>query len=107
MIKYYLLQSKIPDLIIDKAGIRIKVFNFIPWDNIEDVFPVYGPSTLSCIAIKLKNKKLAYKEADILGKVGIFNNSLVTKKYNITVSNLDISDEEIFRFIDNLNILGY
>jgi len=101
MIKYYLFKRNEPYLIINKKGIWIQVFNLIPWSNIDRAVLLHGGDPTNCIAIKLHNRRLAIKESDILGKIGIFNNFITKRPYDITVAGLDVSNEEIITYLNN------
>ncbi|MFA5074701.1 MAG: hypothetical protein WC436_01205 [Candidatus Babeliales bacterium] len=98
----FLLLSKIPATIIDQNGIWIKYYNFIPWENIDQVSccPIAG--NIESICIKVKNPNLAVKNSDWQGKMNFFWAKLFKREYHIFISNVDINNNDILLFIKNI-----
>ncbi|MCK4650989.1 hypothetical protein KAT08_02315 [Candidatus Babeliales bacterium] len=92
------MQYKGPAAILDRNGIWIKHYNFIPWKNIEEFtsYPMFG--TVEGIGIKVKDVEVLSKQSDWSGKLGIFWAKLFGN-YHITLSNIDIKNEDIISFV--------
>ena len=94
----YIVKAKGPTVIIDKNGIWIKYYNFIPWNNIEECNPYIMFGTTEGIGLRIKNIQEAIENAERSGKLGLFWAKLFKRYYQITLSNLDISNDEILHF---------
>lgn len=93
-----LLISKRPIAILDKNGIWVKHFAFIPWNDI-DKFTSYlmSGSNAEVIGINVKNPKVLSKKSGLGGKMGIFW-AKIFNNYHITISSVDKTNEEILCF---------
>ena len=93
----YLLYSTDAVLVLYENGIWIKHHNFISWNNIEEIDSYTIVSSMKAIGIKIKDVDLIYKQSSVSGKLNLFWAKLFKRYYQITLSNLDISNDDLLQ----------
>ncbi|MCK5633262.1 hypothetical protein KAH94_05900 [bacterium] len=93
----FFLKYKGPAAILDKNGIWIKHYNFIPWENIEEFTSYSVVEATEFIGIQVKDVGKLSKQSSWDGKLRIFWTKF-SGNYHITLSNLDTQYEDIIIF---------
>lgn len=96
---FHYLRSNKPLAVLGDEGIWINHYNFIAWQDIEDVNSYTIPGTpMQVVGVRVKNSNAVSKQASLAGKIGIFWARLFGYHYQITLSNMAMDNEQIIVF---------
>lgn len=95
LILYY---TNAPAVIINKDGIDLRYYGFIPWNEVAQLERYrYKDSPMESIAINVNNLTKLKKQSTLSGKIGIFWSQRFNTPH-ISLANLDLPNDEILIF---------
>lgn len=78
----YMVYMDGPIAVLNKEGIWLFTYGFIPWGNIKEVKRiVISEPNLSMVAISFKDAKLAFKNFNMIGKISFFWSKIFYKNH--------------------------